>query len=586
MPHFWLATFDSDPPFPARPSLAEPFAGGDVTTWAIEVIVDDAGEEMAVLFSTVDNAYSPAQLKCQLGFANGAKTCSVWRDRGFPLVDANITRKEGALIVFAPCFLPESAEMSYREALLSIKGIPPNGAGSPAEAAPAATELAPVYKQKLEVPDSVFPATKIVGTLVDWLAKRKAVVEHRQAQTIFKGESVRFPKLDDFDRKPVMIWSGQVELPEWQPVIAPVRVERGSRRSIFGDAEFRFEDVEVLGFRIDLTKCGTGDDKRIREGLNELLKPLNFHRNLPPDRNGERDESAVSDFRYEPASRTLMLELLRYGKMKLKKGAWPVTEKDFQSQHELLIRILAGRVDDDTAQARDPATFVPAIFVDNPWSKVIARAAQGFDKRLADFCVKDGKGEPKTLRPDGRLAPQEEPWPLASIAQISLTKTAGAPAGQTLLELDCPPLHNDDWDTFDEIDPDLVFGAFPLRWLQTDFTDPEYRRSFARSVLSKKLVEIQSIQVSPIGERKLKRDLREYATWIRGKFNFDGDLRVARPEGSVNLTFHAGKRAPAAWNTLCNVLGIDGLKGTITFPAGSWYRIVCSMDYTLQNGLD
>ena len=82
-----------------------------------------------------------------------------------------------------------------------------------------------------------------------------------------------------------------------------------------------------------------------------------------------------------------MVELLRYGKMKLRQPLPSLRKDDYQSQHELLVRLLVGRVDDDTSQARDAAAFVPIIFVDNPWSKVLGRGVQGFDKRMADFCV-------------------------------------------------------------------------------------------------------------------------------------------------------------------------------------------------------
>ena len=76
--------------------------------------------------------------------------------------------------------------------------------------------------------------------------------------------------------------------------------------------------------------------------------------------------------------------------MRLKKEWRQITVEDFQSQHELLIRMLVGRVDDDTGQAHDPATYVPVLFVDNPWSKALGRDVQGFDKRLADFCTLEG----------------------------------------------------------------------------------------------------------------------------------------------------------------------------------------------------
>ena len=89
----------------------------------------------------------------------------------------------------------------------------------------------------------------------------------------------------------------------------------------------------------------------------------------------------------------------------------PVGREDYQSQHELIVRLLVGRVDDDTAQARAPAVYVPAIFVDNPWSKMLGRDLQGFDKRMANFLVSQGEVYARLL-PDGRLAEtRERGWP-------------------------------------------------------------------------------------------------------------------------------------------------------------------------------
>ena len=73
--------------------------------------------------------------------------------------------------------------------------------------------------------------------------------------------------------------------------------------------------------------------------------------------------------------------------MKARVPTAPLEVDDSQSQHELVVRLLVGRVDDDTAQAHAPAVYVPAIFVDNPWSKMLGRDAIGFDKRMAEFCV-------------------------------------------------------------------------------------------------------------------------------------------------------------------------------------------------------
>ena len=60
--------------------------------------------------------------------------------------------------------------------------------------------------------------------------------------------------------------------------------------------------------------------------------------------------------------------------------------------------VLVGRVDDDTAQAHDPAVFVPAIFVDNPWSKILGREVQGFDKRMADSALLEREADAVAAR--------------------------------------------------------------------------------------------------------------------------------------------------------------------------------------------
>ena len=275
--------------------------------------------------------------------------------------------------------------------------------------------------------------------------------------------------------------------------------------------------------------------------------------------------------------------------MKLLETSPPLARHDFQSQHELLVRILVGRVDDDTAQARDPATFVPTIFVDNPWSKALGRSTLGYDKRKADFCILEN-GTPRPVRPDGRLlADDEEPQPLASIAQIHLaTNTTDRASGYTLVELDCPYQTIEDWDVFEKINLQLAMGPVsiaPTRWRQSDFDAAEYRRSFARSAVSKTLKGFRSIQVSPVGGKLLKKALRTDTTWITGTFTFDDDVLFAQPTGTVTLTFHAKPSAPPVWKEVCKLFGIDK-QGSISLPAGSWYRMRCSMDLKIDNGLD
>jgi hypothetical protein len=574
MASFRLATFQfelglasSMPPSPAAP-LAVPGA----KAWAIEVI--EAGDERAVLFSTVDDAIAPQELVCRIGFANGPKRCALWGDRGFPLVDAVIASEGDNLVVRAPCFLDPHA-MEYGAELVTFTISITNMTLADSSKSADALMKAP-YKQPLRAPDARFPATQVAAKPVIWLPKRTNVKQFQDVSVNFGLTPSRYPSLEPFrdGAKPTAIWSGNVDLPKWPPALPSGPFQSMNRADTFGVAAFRFEDVEVLGFRVDLKRLGRNDG----EGLTRLVDPLNFH--LNPDRLSRATRSAVSDFRYRPASQTVMVELLRYGKMKLQKTSPPLDDKDFQSQHELLARILVGRVDDDTAQARDPATFVPTIFVDNPWSKSLGRDLQGFDKRMARFCLAEGKA----LRPDGRLTRDDrEPKPLGSVTEILL---AGTTVDSKLLELDCPYNSMDDWDAFEKIDLRVALGplsVFPVSWGQSDFGQAEYSRSCARSVTTNTIKGLDSIQASPVGAHRLKKALRKETTWITGTMTYDHDsVRVVRPHGTVGLKFHGGRSAPQAWKDLCKLFGDE----QIILPTGNWYRMRCSMDLKINNGFE
>jgi hypothetical protein len=55
----------------------------------------------------------------------------------------------------------------------------------------------------------------------------------------------------------------------------------------------------------------------------------------------------------------------------------------------------------------------------------------------------------------------------------------------------------------------------------------------------------------------------------------------------VRLKFYAHPSAPKAWNGLCKLFGIDERElGGITMPAGTWYRMRCSLNLTIKNDLD
>jgi hypothetical protein len=594
MTRFWLATFEVAGP--AADSAGVSGSGDAASQLALDIL--NNGDEWAVLFSIVDNVLEPAELRCFIGFTNAAKACNVWHDRGFPLVDAKIGRDGDVLRISSPCFRQEPA-MQYESEILAISGIDFESSGV------SAADFTTSYCQELRAPDAAQPDTVMAREGIVWGASRTdpRQLGPNQLQPIDLGLSepaLRAPSLAPLRGSitPAAAWSGATELPASpQRNRAPLVPLKTADR--FGVPAFRFEDVEVLGFRVDLGQFGLASGAETL--LAKLIQPLNFHLPAigePPQRN------MISDFRFRPATRTLVIELLRYNRMKAKAPLAPLTAEDCQSQHELLVRILVGRVDDDTAQAHDPAVYVPAIFVDNPWSKMLGRELLGYDKRMAQFCFSSETPLlPNGRRPAGQIArsgqpspaagndSDDEPVPLGEISRVNLVGTTGAVADRPLLDLAFASANHTDADALQPVDLDLVLGSSVLtnaRWRQSDFDDAEFRRSFASLAVSQSVRAFRSIQVAPIGNRDLDK------TWVTGTFSLDDSVRFALPDGMATLTLHAAPprpsdpsapSAPAAWNLLCEVLG-DGEPAEIKLVSGSWYRLSCSMELTLDDDLN
>jgi hypothetical protein len=593
MTRFWLATLQLDAPVgeTAVGSLLPP----GTRNLAIEVLRD--GDEWAVLISSVDDPERPSRLTCHFGFVNGAKACNVWLDRGFPLIDADIRLAQpGVLSIISPFFARAQPVMQYEQQMLSIAGLeldPGSGQGPP-------VPLSPAYYQYLQAPDGAQPDQFVTRKPVTWLPERPDVrgvaLEPGAPIRIVLGPlPVRCPILAPLQtgaHRPAAVWCGDLVLPS-KPVDETGQPQKLSKVAhAFGTPAFRFEDVEVIGFRINLADF-THD---FRQVLARLVDPLNFHLREPAIgiSNG-RWRRASADFRYRAATPTLVIELLRYGRMKARVPAPPLEIDDRQSQHELLVRLLVGRVDDDTAQAREPSMYVPAIFVDNPWSKTLGRDTVGFDKRMVEFFVgEDGRFE--RLLPDGRLATpsagERRPEPLGSITRANLVDRTGAQRGHPLLDLKVSSTDHTDADALRPLDFDLTFGTSTLagtRWRQSDFDAAEFRRSFATLAMAENLRAFRTIQVAPV---VVRGDLQQ--NWITGTLAVDADIRAHLPTGTATLTLHAvqpdgtqpsASSTPEAWNMLCALLG-DGKTAEVTLPSGSWYRLRCSMDLTIDDGLD
>jgi hypothetical protein len=565
---FWLGTWDVVPRELPTGSMAEPLVADGADALAIEVVRVDG--DLAVLISAVDDVGKPDRLQCRVAFTNAPDACNAWRDRGFPLVDAAIEYDGRRLEVRTPLF-SGAPGMRYEDPLLVVDGIVFEAAADDTEV------LTAPYAQVQQSPDSAWPATYVRRLGVTWRPPRSRVSRLKVAEVDVQLELARCPNLRPLKKGALAIaraWSGELGRPP-DASVSPIPPKRTPRADTFGVPAFRFDDVEVIGFRIEIEKTPDLDRKLAR-----LIAPLNFHL----ARTGP--EFAIPDFRYRTATRTVLVELLRYGRMRLQKQGPPLTVQDYQSQHELVVRVLVGRVDDDTAQAQDPAIYVPAICVDNPWSKVLGRDVQGFDKRMAEFCVLDHGGW-VPLRPDGRAPGEMKPRPLAQVSQIRMVAQTGAKqpaANAPLVEFDFRPERSPNWDDFRNVDLGLALSTLSLvdtRWRQMDFDLSEFRRSFARAAMRRAQKGFRSVQVTPVGDRLLDK------AWINGEFTVDRDVRMVVPTGGATAKFHHAVGLPDGWNALCDLLRVPlGGSRTLSFQTGSWHRLRFAMDMTVDDGLE
>lgn len=600
---FWLAAFQPTP----RPAsagdaaspLLRPPARAEPGVFALAVDVWRVADEFAVFVSNADAADAPGTLECRICFANSTRACDDLRDHGFPAVEARIgwAHEADVLEVFAPFFTDvERMAQTPTDPILRLRAV------RFPEELPTGLEAAETFYAQLRVaPARNQPDTKLATQQAIWqLPRRKGRPETRAGVPVTAWPA-RYPTLNPLptesapDPSATRVWTGSLgpdgaqpgslaelvsrlsdrtpplELPVFGTVTLtlPPPVRLMPRADAFVAPAYRFDDIEVLGFRIDLGEFGDQADRLMAA----LVEPLNFHL--------AEGTGVAPDFRYRPASRTLMIELLRYGKMRLDRPTPPLSAGDYQSQHELLVRLLVGAVDDGTAQARNPATFVPAIFVDNPWSKLLGREVQGFDKRLAQFCVGGGK----VLNPDGRLAgtaSNRPPEPLGDVTEVRLVEHLGhdATAKTRILTLECGREECANWDELDPIDLRLALvnsSFFGAQWRQSDFDAVEFRRSFAETVFTDSLLGFRSIQVSPVDERRLDK------AWITGRFSLD-DVRVVFPAGIAILSLHDVASAPEAWRLLCRFLSRATGSTEIILPTGEWYRMKCSTDLRIDDG--
>ncbi|MDM0026346.1 hypothetical protein [Variovorax saccharolyticus] len=586
---FWLGSFDVESAEMLSqlalwgPPLPEPHEGRGRKKLYIDVYQFDPMEQSyAVLLSTATSE-QPLELQCWLAYANDIAVADSLRHLDLPVIEAELEfdAKYGKLVLVAPHYPPAGGPFGLAtQKFLVMTGVEFEARGDQ-------TDLNVRYRQLQVRPDLVRPAfeTQVVPVEFPWTrraapAKPAATLEFMQAR--YPNVAACWPgSTPPGCASAESAWcsasytaknpdpTGRSSLPararEAGGLLArPVAVEV-SKSSIFGEPIYRFEDVELMGFRVDLPPVKEADDM-----LAELISPLNFHLQ-------GAHCACDGDFEYRCATRSIVIEMLRYGKMKSREVRAPLTIDNFMSQHELVVRLLVGRVDDDTAQAREAAVFVPAIFVDNPLSKSVGRLLQGYPKQLADFCRVPPDGAAlERVRPDGRGGQHEVP--LREIGAVCLTSRIGSAPSDPLLRLSVPPLD----DEFEKLS--LLGDAvqrFRLPWRQPDFEAVEFRRSFARGVVGERFSSFRSIQVAP-----LEATDNEQKVWISGEFSLS-DVRFQLPSGIATLSFSSPRALPSGhpWKKLCRLIGQCTGSETVGLTSGDWYRIRCAIDLQIDDGL-
>lgn len=531
-----------------------PLDGGAPSAIVVEVTKKRAGHWIVVLAALVSGV-SQRRIEAVIAFSDSSWQCNRLSQDGLPAFEAAITVHEDGLHVEVHAFTrprPGDAlgDGGSTRTRFVVRGLPAMDVAPSTEPAGETLDIPMRFHQKVVAPDPRDPAGTV--RMIDGGVELSGTfrVHKPSLEVTLDVPELRYPDLSPLDQQAwnlaVHVWHGhwrRVETKQPQPAAPgklPLSISRPRDALQYVPASFRFEAVDWIGFRIDLRDT-TGDKGTIADLLGRLIKPL---RDLDP--------------RYAAASTTLTLDLLRYGRMRLAEPFGELTTKDWFGQHELALRIAVRRPGD----ART-ASFVVAIWVDNPWSRYLGRELQGFDKRLAAARDRNGRLVDERGRGDGADVPL---WQVAALHAV-----------------ECRSIHPPVLAVHYGVDP----AAAPM-------LDVAMRRPVAGPGASAGLLdedglavgsdrvwsrsEFANVQVSPCDERRLPGAL------IESRFTFS-KLRVGFPDGLVRLSLDTyGQQTPPAWQELCDFL--DGHGGReLTLPAGDWYRIACDLRMEVMDPL-
>jgi hypothetical protein len=258
---------------------------------------------------------------------------------------------------------------------------------------------------------------------------------------------------------------------------------------------YAFDDIVVEGFKF------AADPDRLQLIVDALLN----------NRRGEPRQN----FRYRVATAEVIIEYLEYKKMRSTASETQCrTRDDYSRQYELVVRLLVGKTEEDSATATEPRVFCPILFVDNWASMVSGREMMGLWKRMAVF--------------DPPILESNDPGP----DKVSL-KVKQANRLEAVLEIEYPfqPESATESTSLKDLRGSDARGVFP--WVQEDFSgSTEFRSNFARDwmkVSGEKFFTVQRVWLPRPGDAP-------YRQWVEAEYSIRG-FKIAQPAGSASLTF-------------------------------------------------
>jgi hypothetical protein len=301
---------------------------------------------------------------------------------------------------------------------------------------------------------------------------------------------------------------------------------------------YSFENIFASGFKF------AGDIDKLQALVDAML-------NTNPERGEPRQ-----NFKYRVASNEVVVEYLEYGRMRSTATENNARrDEDYTSQFELVVRLIVGKTEEDSATASDPVVFCPFLFVDNWASMISGREVLGLWKRMAAFSP--GRGDKLAAQIRDRLwgydrdQRESDSGLPPTVKRIVQPAIGGADCLSGRIDDSLVPRHDPGKKGFAiKIEHDLNAERQALRasrfakrriggilpWDQTDLGRPEFRRRFARDWLRVSGDEFDNLQRAWLPRPYLVDNLQAppYRGWIRTRYRIR-NFRLSQPSKEARL---------------------------------------------------